>query len=151
MAKLQIKNGAWVLVCDGKKALILRNEGDADLLNLRRASVTEQANPATRDQGSDAPGQGFAPGGTRQGSLGETDYHAIEEERFADVLAADLNKGALAQAYKELVVVAPPKILAELRREFSKHTQERIAAEIPKDLVHHTIPEIEKLLAAQDV
>ena len=148
---MRVPHNSLIAVADGRKLLFLRNEGDADLLNLRRASVTEQANPATRDQGSDAPGQGFAPSGTRQGSLGETDYHAIEEERFADVLAADLNKGALAQAYKELVVVAPPKILAELRREFSKHTQERIAAEIPKDLVHHTIPEIEKLLAAQDV
>ena len=46
--------------------------------------------------------------------------------------------------------MAPPKILAELRRKFSKHTQDRITAEIPKDLTHHTIPEIEKLLAAQD-
>ena len=150
MAKLQIKTGAWVLVCDGKKSLLLHNEGDADLLNLRRTSVTQQDNPATRDQGSDAPGKGFSPSGSRQGSLGETDYHTIEEGRFADTVAADLNKGALANAFKELVVVAPPKILAELRKQFSKHTQDKIAAEIPKDLTHHTIPEIEKLLAAHE-
>ncbi len=151
MAKLQIKNGAWVLVCDGKKSLLLHNEGDPDLLNLRRTSVTEQNNPATRDQGTDTPGHGFAPSGTRQGSLGETDYHTIEEERFADTIAAELNRAALEQAFKELVVVAPPKILAELRKAFSKHTGDRIAAEIPKDLTHHTIPEIEKLLAAHEV
>ncbi len=151
MARLQIKTDAWVLVCDGKKSLLLHNEGDADLLNLRRTSVVEQANPATRDQGSDAPGKATSSGGSRQGPMGETDYHTIEEDRFADTVAADLNKQALANAFKDLVVVAPPKILAELRKQFSKHTQDRIAAEIPKDLTHHTIPEIEKLLAAQEV
>ena len=66
-------------------------------------------------------------------------------------MAADLNKAALGNAYKELVVVAPPKILAELRRVFSKDTQGRIAAELPKVLTHHTIPEIEKLLAAHEM
>ena len=150
MAKLQVKNGAWVLVCDGKKALLLRNEGDADLLNLRRASVQEQDNPATRDQGSDAPGRANSASGA-QSSVAQTDWHAIEEQRFVDTIAADFNKAALGNAYKELVVVAPPKILAELRRVFSKDTQGRIAAELPKDLTHHTIPEIEKLLAAHEM
>jgi protein required for attachment to host cells len=149
MAKLHVRNGAWVLICDGKKALILRNEGDAELLNLRRASVREQDNPATRDQGTDAPGKTHAPSGVRQGSIGETDWHTIEEQRFADTLAADLNKASMEHAFKDLIVVAPPKTLAELRREFSKDLQGKIAGELAKDLTHHTIPEIEKLLLAQ--
>ena len=151
MTKLHVRNGAWVLICDGKKALILHNEGDGDLLNLRRVSVREQDNPATRDQGSDRPGKGHAPSGARQGSIGETDWHTLEEEHFADTLAAELNGACESHRFKELIVVAPPKTLAELRREFSKQVQAAVAAELPKDLTHHTIPEIERLLAGHEV
>jgi protein required for attachment to host cells len=49
---------------------------------------------------------------------------------------------------KALIVVARPKIPAELRPAFSKEVQALIAA---GDLTHHTIPEIEKLLAAHDM
>ncbi len=42
MAHLRIKYGDWVFVGDGRKALLLRNEGDPDLLNLRRVEVREK-------------------------------------------------------------------------------------------------------------
>jgi len=47
------------------------------------------------------------------------------------------------------VIVAPPKILGDLRREFTKETETKIIVEVPKDLTHHTIPEIERLLTAE--
>ncbi len=58
MATLKVHYGAWVLVGDGKKALLLHNEGDNEILDLRRLDVEQPVNPATRDQGSDAPGRG---------------------------------------------------------------------------------------------
>ena len=146
MDTFTVRNGAWVVIGDGKKALVLQNAGDAQLLNLRRVSVREQDNPATRNQGSDSPGRSFSPSGVRSGSVGETDWHQIEEDRFAATIAEDLNRAAREQLFKELVVVAPPKTLAELRREWSKDTQKRIVAEIPKDYTHHPIPEIESML-----
>ena len=146
MEAFTVRNGAWVVIGDGKKALILHNEGDADLLNLRRVSVREQVNPPTREQGSDAGGRASSTVGGRGGSMGETDWHQIEEERFAASLAEDLNVAAREHRFKELVVVAPPKTLAELRREWTKETQKLIVAEIPKDYTHHPIPEIETML-----
>ena len=147
MASLKVHHGAWVLIGDGKKALLLRNEGDADLMNLRRIDVREQHNPATRDQGSDAPGRGVGPGAV-SGSVSQTDWHQIEEDRFAAGMAADLNRASKDGAFKELVIVVPPKVLAEIRRDLSSDTQGKVRAEIPKDLTHHPIPEIEALLAS---
>lgn len=146
MERFSVRNEAWVVIGDGKKALVLHNAGDADLINLRRISVREQDNPATRDQGTDAPGRASNTVSGRGGSMAETDWHEIEEARFAAALAADINAAAREHLFKELVVIAPPKTLAELRREWSKETEKRIVAEIPKDYTHHPIPEIEKLL-----
>ena len=147
MTTLKVHYGAWVMVGDGKKALFLHNEGDDELLNLRRLDVEEKHNPATRDQGSDAPGRGHSPTGTRGGSMGGTDFHQVEEDRFAAHVAARINAAARENGFKELVIVAPPKCLAEIRRDLSPEAQRRVVCEIPKDYTHHPIPEIEKLLA----
>jgi protein required for attachment to host cells len=48
---------------------------------------------------------------------------------------------------KALIVVAPPRTLAELRKEFRSDVKACILAEINKDLTRHPIAEIEKHLA----
>lgn len=146
MQEFTVRNGAWVVIGDGKKALVLHNEGDAELLNLRRVSVREQSNPATRDQGTDAAGRASNTVNGRGGSMAETDWHEIEETRFAISLAEDVNAAAREHLFKDLIVVAPPKTLAELRKEWSKETAGLVVAEIAKDYTHHPIPEIERLL-----
>ena len=151
MTTLKVNYGAWVMVGDGKKALFLHNEGDSELLNLRRLEVRQQDNPATRDQGTDAPGRAFGHAGLQHSPMGGTDFHRQEEDRFAAGVAERINQGAQDNSFKEIVVVAPPKCLAEIRKDLSAEAHRRVVAEIPKDYTHHPIPEIEKLLAAHDM
>jgi protein required for attachment to host cells len=42
-----------------------------------------------------------------------------------------------------LVIVAPPRTLADLRRAFHADVQKRIVAEVGKDLTKHPVAEIE--------
>jgi protein required for attachment to host cells len=149
MTHHKLAHGAWVFVGDGQKALFLINEGDEKFPNLRRLSVEEHRDPPSREQGSDAPGRAFASVGDIRSAMGETDWHELEKERFAAAIAERINKAAQSEAFNQLVVVAPPKVLGELRGEFGKATESKIVAEIPKDLTHHTIAEIERLLTAQ--
>ena len=67
---------------------------------------------------------------------------------FAASLAADLNVAALQGRYEHLIVVAPPRILAEIRQDLSGEARARIRAEIDKDLTRHTIADIETILMA---
>ena len=59
MKHVRLEQGEWVVVCDGRKALILENVGDAKFPNLRTKEVHEQKNPPTHEQGTDAPGRSF--------------------------------------------------------------------------------------------
>jgi protein required for attachment to host cells len=145
MTHHKLAHGAF-FVGDGKKALFLINEGDEKFPNLRRLSVEEHRDPPTHEQGSDAPGRAYSSAGWGRSAVGETDWHELEKEHFAASIADRINRAAQSAAFNQLVVVAPPKILGDLRREFTKKTDAKIVAEIPKDLTHHTIAEIEGLL-----
>ena len=43
MNKIKIGTGDWIVVCDGRKALILENLGDRMFPNLRTKEVREQS------------------------------------------------------------------------------------------------------------
>ncbi len=51
MVGIKIKSGEWVVVCDGRKALILENEGDAKFPNLRTRETHEHDDTKTSDHG----------------------------------------------------------------------------------------------------
>jgi len=149
MAHLRLDHGAWVFVGDGQKALFLINEGDEKFPNLRRLSVLESPDPPSREQGSDAPGRAYLSFGRIRSSVEETDWHELQKERFAAAIAGRINRAALSGEFTQIVIVAPAKILGDLRREFTKETGGKIIAELSKDLTNHTIAEIERLLTAQ--
>jgi protein required for attachment to host cells len=145
MALPDIHNGALVFVGDGEKALFLRNTGGANL-KLTVERVLEQENPATHLQGTDRPGRKQGGDGVSLSAVGETDWHQLAEDRFAHEISAALYRLAHEQRFAELVLVAPPKVLGKLRSSLHKEVTDRIAAEIPKELTKHTVPEIEKVL-----
>jgi len=143
-----VHNGAWVLVGDGRRALFFSNHGDADLLDLRVVETRVDENPPTREQGSDAPGRAFAGAGAQaRSAMGNVDWHELEEARFARAMADRINAAAESGEMKEIVIVAPPKTLGEIRKELSVKAQGAVAGELHKDLTKHPLPEIEKALA----
>ncbi len=148
MQKLKIPHNAFVFVGDGRKALFLRNDGDEKFPNLRTEQVIVDDNPATRDQGADQPGRSFASVGSRRSSVEQTDWHDLEEHRFAKDVAATLEKVVRDRKVESLVIVAPPRTLADLRHAFHNDVKQRIVAELHKDLTKHPVYEIEKLILA---
>ena len=91
MQKIKIDQGDWVVVCDGKKALILENVGDWKFPNLQTREVFEQDNPPTHEQGSDAPGRSFQSVGSMRSAMEQTDWHEKAEEDFLQDLAGRLD------------------------------------------------------------
>jgi len=145
----KIPHNALVFVGDGRKALFLRNDGDAKFPNLKTEKVFEAENPPTHEQGSDRPGRvSEAAVAGRRSAVEPTDWHDIEEHRFARTVAAALEQMVRTSEAKAVIVVAPPKTLAELRNAFHSDVKACIIAEINKDLTKHSIGEIEKHLTS---
>ncbi len=148
MEKLRIHNGDWVVVCDGAKALILENAGDAVALNLKTKEVHTQPDPKTNEQGTDKPGRAFNSIDARRSAMEQTDWHDQAEERFLTDLSKRLNAAVMAGEAKSLVLVAPPRALGVIRQAATANLRKAVRAEIDKDFVRMPVHEIEKHLAA---
>ena len=141
-----IPHQALVLVADGRKFLLLRNAGDFRDPVLVFEGNGEKENPPTQGYGTDAPGRSASYGNARS-AMEQTDFHQLEEDRFASDVAGLLERLATAGDFEKLIVVAPPRTLAALRKRFSRTLGQRIMAEVAKDLTNHPVAEIAAILS----
>ena len=148
MPGIKLAHDAWVVVADGEKALFLRNEGDVKYPNLEVFRQIREDNPPTHDQGADRPGRLNDGPGAHRSAVQETDWHRIEKERFAKEIAERLYKAAHRGDFKQLVIVAPPLVIGEMRKELHKEVEDRVVGEVSKTLTNHSIDDIEKILTA---
>jgi protein required for attachment to host cells len=144
---MPLANHALVLVTDGRKTLFFRNHGDVNQIDLRTEAHDERQDAKDRELKTDAPGAiGQSAGYSGRVAYEETDFHTLEENRWAKQAAEDVNRRALANDFEALAIIAPPKTLGELRKQLHKEAARRVVCEVPKEMTGHTIPAIEALL-----
>jgi protein required for attachment to host cells len=148
MQEMWIAHDTWILVGDGRKALVLRNAGTPQQPSLELVDVLHDgANPPTREQGTDRPGRVIQSAIGKRSAVEQTDWHEIGEDRFAATVASRLAAAANQKRFEQIILVAPPATLAALRKQLDGKMQARISAEVGKDLTNHPLPEIARLLA----
>ncbi|TMJ54058.1 MAG: host attachment protein [Alphaproteobacteria bacterium] len=150
MPDLKIGSGEWVVVCDGGKALILENAGDARFPHLRTREAYEQKHPATHELGSDVPGRAFASVGNTRSAVEQTDWHRQSERDFLKALASRLDTAVTTGEVDSLIMAAPPRALGIIRQAYSPHVRQAIRAELEKDYVKLPVSEIETHLCGRD-
>jgi protein required for attachment to host cells len=148
MSELLIRHGEWVVVCDGAKALVLENAGDAKFPNLKMREVYEQKDMPTRLLGADKPGRTHSSVGQNSSAVTQTDWHNQAEQAFLTHLAQKLDAEVVAGKVKSLILVAPPRALGMIRHAYSHALRGAIRTEIDKDLVKHPVHDIERHLTA---
>jgi protein required for attachment to host cells len=146
MNALSIEQGEWVVVCDGAKALILENVGDAKFPNLKTRDVYEQKSLATHEIGTDKPGRSHSSVGHGRSAVEQTDFHDLAEQAFLTELAHKLEAAVNSHQVKSLIVVAPPRALGVMRQHYGHALKGAVRAELDKDYVKMPVHEIEKHL-----
>lgn len=144
---MKMKNGTILMVADGSRMLLLRNEGDTVYPDLKVIEHRAFENPSNREILSDAPGVGFSSVTSGRDTYDKADPHQENEDRFA-ANAATVLASAVDKMDGDLIVVAPPDTLGVMRRHYSRTVKSRLLGEIAKDLTKHPVPEIARLVAA---
>lgn len=125
---MKLSKGALVAVVDGEKLALFRNEGGVEI----RLKAIE--NPPIEDRVSGSAG--------RRSSEANPDNDTQAEDGFAMGVAQVLNKWVVTNRIDELLVIAAPKTLGELRKHWHKDLQAKLAGEIAKDLTGHSTDQI---------
>lgn len=133
---VDLKKGALVALVDGEQLKLFKNSGDAGSLKL-----TEQpsGDVSTENKGS---------GGRHASSSANPSDSQQDEDAFAAGVAEILNHKVMSGSVNEVVVIAAPRTLGELRKHYHKDLSAKLAGEVSKDLTGHSVADIEKAVSA---
>jgi protein required for attachment to host cells len=139
----------WILIADGARARILLNEGPGKGVAPLEGGTFESAHDATRDLGDGKPGRTFESANTaRHAYEPRTDPHRELKRDFAVELAAMLDQRLLEKDYDRVILVAPPKMLGDLRGALTDAVRAVLYAELDKDLTKTPVKELPGHLGA---
>ena len=132
----------WVVVADANGARILRFN--------KRTEPWQQVEHIRPDGAGATETADYAPkSSAHKGALhghGEVTPKDTKERHLAHAIARALERGMVDNRFDALVLVAAPKLLGELRENLSRGLQQRILAELPKDLVHSDTADLARRL-----
>jgi protein required for attachment to host cells len=148
MNRNKIEQGDWVVVCDGRKALVLENRGDAKYPNLRTKEVHEHEDRPTHELGTATPGRLHASVGTARSSVEQVDWQREAERLFLEKLVHRLDEAVTAGEVEKLVIIAAPRALGMLRSAYPPAVRSAVRFEVDKDYVRMPVYEIEMKLAS---
>jgi len=125
----------WFIVADGSRARIIAHTAGEKIFETVSELESPDAHLATRDLGANKPTRAFGSAdGTRHAIEPRSDFHDKAKLEFADMVADKIGDGAKNGMFQLFALVAPPKIIHEIKKRFSTDVSKRLAAELPKDL-----------------
>lgn len=126
----------WVMVADASRARLYRVDFAERRLEVVHEDETLRTRAKAGDIVTDRQGSRQDSGGPgqRSGFEPETDPKRHEKARFAARAAAEIEAAANAHRFEQLVLVAAPQMLGDLRAELSGPVSSRITREIAKNL-----------------
>lgn len=126
-----LPKGTTVAVADGEKLNLFRNTGDGADLKLVAVSYGDIASDSGTSTG-------------RQSSAANPDHGQAGEDQFSAGIVQHLNQQALAGKIENVVVIAAPRALGEMRKHYHKALSAILLGEIAKDLTGHSVADVEK-------
>lgn len=134
-----------VLVADGARMLVLRNDGDAGAPALGVLEHRETPVPFNRDLFADAPGRTFSSHSPTRSAYDHGDAHKAREEGFLAAAVAAL-AAHLAPDTPGIVIAADPVSLGVIRQHYTPAITNLLLAEYGKDFTPMPVAEITRQL-----
>lgn len=137
--------GSYIFVVDGSRLALFRSVGKDYVPQLELIEQERDLVPRTSEMGSGAPGRGFQSSGNRRASYEQTDIHQALEEQFA-MRACERLESLLEDGRAGVILVAPPRVLGQMRKRLAPALRQHILREIDKDYAGRTPDDLAKLL-----
>ena len=134
---MKLPHKAHVAMVDGENFTLFRNTGQPFEPRLEQEE-TPDLNPTN-----------FSAGVKHQDDIGQRHGRTDPQELAHGAAAAEwLNKRAIAGTLGDVLIVADPKTLGEMRQHYHGELKQRLVGEIAKTLTGEPIKSIEKAIAS---
>lgn len=137
----------WVAVVDGSEARIFKKgEKFSPLQQIHHFS---QPHELTHTHGSDRPGRNFESATPERHAYEQKhDWHEEQKHLFVKDVAKHICNGYQNKAFERLVLVCPAHLMKNLKEGVLSLVAEEDIKMITKDLVHHSLEEVQKHIDA---
>ncbi len=116
----------WVVIMDGARGQIFDLVLPDGTLSPHEDGTFTGSRLLTRDVGTDRPGHGHASvGSARHAFEPRTDMHENAEAAFAASIAERLAQASERRLYDQLIIIAAPKSLGDLRKALPAELREK--------------------------
>ena len=134
---MKVPHNAHIAIVDGENFIVMRNKGQMFEPDLGDA------------QKPDLDATNYSAGVSHQDHVGQRKGTSTQLDELAHSAAAAewLNAKSIAGEIDDLVVIADPKTLGEMRRHFHGETEKRIIGELAKTMTNESSDRIAKALA----
>ncbi len=131
----------WIVVADGARARFFRADGADHTIRRFHEELYDPARRKGSELLADKPGrtQNRIHDQGRHAMEPDTDPKRVEKERFARHIAAFLEEAHKRDEFNELVLVAAPRTLGDLRSALSPQLAALVRHELHKDMT--TLPD----------
>jgi protein required for attachment to host cells len=134
----------WIVAADASRARILQ-VADRERLVEIEDFVNPEGRLQNRELTTDANPRLHGPGGLSAREEASAVEHSVE--MFSKRIGDYLEKARTDHRYQQLVLVAAPKVLGQLRKELGKEVEKLVVEELDKDLSWFNAREIERYFA----
>ncbi len=133
----------WIVVADGARARFFVSEGPGSGLEPALPQALVADNRPSADIASDRPGRTFdSVGAGRHAVQPSSDPHRHSQITFAGEITEVLDQQLKSKTFDQLVVIAAPRMLGDLRAAFGENIRKLVCAEIDKDLTKLPVHEL---------
>ena len=133
---MKLPQRALVAIVDGEQFKTMRNEGQLFEPKLANAET------------HDLTATNFSAGVKHQDDAGQrTGATDLNELAHGAAAAEWLNQQAIAGSFDDVLIIADPKTLGEMRRHYHSELEKRLAGEIAKTMTGEPTDRIEKAIS----
>ena len=133
---MNVPHDTIVAVADGEHLHLFRSHGEGDGAELKKLNDPK------------VDGSNHSGGSRHASSSANPDEKSDARGMFAAATAEYLNKLAMGNKIEHAVIIAPPKMLGELRKHYHKTLEAKLLKEIAKDLTGQNAAAVETALRA---
>jgi protein required for attachment to host cells len=136
----------WLVVADNSKARIFTVDSRRGPIEEIESIIHAEARLHERNMTSDLPGRGSGQGGARHAYQDEMSPKEQENINFAKQIANELDAARKDGKFKQVMLVAAPGFLGNLRNQLTVQTKNLACFELAKNMSHFSAEKIRELL-----